>query len=477
MGNFSSSPSDDYPLEPRRLDKVFEDVVHHPPRRVLRAVDANKVALPGRTTKLERLPQATLLPPTPTPKQLLDACCDLAEMITPGITRSALKDEASRRRALNILRGEAVQTAVAEALAKQAACTDTRGSDLKALKQLQKQAHAIAESSTLSLERAAAELSEIHTRQIRRVRAKSQKRVTIAEPIASEQYDTAHQTAGSERLITSGDCSYGSSAHTSALDVHEVSTPATGASHAPRASHSSTSGLQSNEPQSSSSRSSLGERLSVCAPQPLQRPRSTPEPSPRVVDGAESESVEGGALGVPLAEHLDSPEAVLAYLAHRRAQLDEQKAAAAHAHTNTAVLEHKSSPPSEDDLSPPHGELSRGESPAAPTTVQVAAWRAVPIVASRIKDLTSAAFLSDDDSDHFSRLSTDSASSPSETSSDVDAAASWRAADAKEEEHAALVGALRQQIAQLTASLEEERAAKERMLHAKVVCPHCESIF
>ena len=124
------------------------------------------------------------------------------------------------------------------------------------------------------------------------------------------------------------------------------------------------------------------------------------------------------------------------------------------------MLEHKSSPPSEDDLSPPHGELSHGESPAAPTTVQVAAWRAVPIVASRIKDLSSAAFLSDDDSDHFSRLSTDSASSPSETSSDVDAAASWRAADAKEEEHAALVGALRQQIAQLTASLEEERAAK-----------------
>ena len=103
----AASSSEDFQLEPRRLDRAFESVHQTKPRVPLGTIHANKrdslPHRPGLVAKKRAEPPppcaATIVPPTPANR--LDACCDLATLLTPGATRSALKDEACRRHALN----------------------------------------------------------------------------------------------------------------------------------------------------------------------------------------------------------------------------------------------------------------------------------------------------------------------------------------------------------------------------------------
>lgn len=238
----SADAADDYDLQPKKL--VFPE----PDRRPIHT---------GGT------PAAKPPPLTPLP-------C----LLTPSATMTAMKDEKHRRSALDVIRGDAVKTAVARGLARAAADSD----DLEHLKSLQREMQTIAAETTRSLEQAAAELSEVHGRQLERARRRD---------AMGKQKTPATRTV-----------------------VH-ADPPA------PAPMPAGTS-----------------------APVPLSRPRSTPD------------SVRHG-------HELNSPESVRAYLAERKAQLAEQRAAAA----GTRRADHeprKPEPRSRDSDASDHDSSDRG---------------------------------------------------------------------------------------------------------------------
>ena len=203
-----------------------------------------------------------------------------AGFLSPGASLTARKDDAMRRKALAALRGEAVQTAVAEGLARAAASGSSRA-DLEALRRLQKDIHTIADASTESLGRAASELDAVHRRQVDRARRNATARASATDVIAP-----AAPVPELEGKPTGG-------------ELAQAATPATTVrpSRAAQSSRSSCEPIDENQ---------------HAAPVPLSRPRSTPS----------------AAGSPPSTDHLNSPEAVRAYLAQRKAQLAEQKVAA-----------------------------------------------------------------------------------------------------------------------------------------------------
>ena len=380
MGNAGSTAADEHPLEPRRLDEIFNSVQlpkqPAPARMPLGPVNANanaNIRLPGALSgAFRKAPSAKRDPPKPAQASIclfsppngechLDANAYGSVMCTPSATRSAIKDEEARLKALNVLRSEAIQTAVAEVLAKQAAEAASAGStsDLKVLKMLQQQVQAVAASAATKLEQTAAELDAVHTRQVERARQK--RRVTIADPphkdeataaSASPRGSKADEPRGSQADETSGskvdeprgskaDETSGSKADEADVAITAVAAGATPATPA--------MGLAIGH--------AIGHAMvalypAIVAPQPLSRPRSTPEPGSSRAHAAAVETaamqaaveaavVEAAAVQAAAVEaaaaapepettlSLDSPQAVLAYLALRKAQLAQQRREAA----------------------------------------------------------------------------------------------------------------------------------------------------
>ena len=569
MGNTTSAP-DDYPLQPRRLDKVFDDVKG--PRVPLGAVNSNannanaNAKRPGRAAKKQHQEHVEPLPPSyasvvpPTPEGPPDPSGEFASTLTPGATRSAMKDEVARRRALHVLRGEAVQTAVAETLAKTAASASTRGGDLNALKTLQKQVNAIAESSTVSLEKAAAELQEVHTRQLERVRRK--RRVTIAEPPQQadpeevEEAGARDQAAegqaqgqGQEAPATGGEFEAVDAAvaatftpnaadivasllrrpsllapPTAAATVEEeetrAATPevAAAAAASPIMDHATASDAT---PAAAATPTTPGvglafgaaARAADLAPQPLPRPRSTPEPMTAApneqadASAASASSAASSATSDPSAANLDSPEAVMAYLAHRKAQLTEQRKKAALVRAQLSELEETqrrlrgSEAAEEAEKARSSAASSRGSRGSAAPPSRAPPWSLG--LWSRVSVATTeAAFSSDAGSEAAEEAAAEQAAEQAEAETEeapatalevvLNSPPTWvtpEAAAAEEAtvttergapssiEEVALVLSLRRKITALEEALEAERVCKERMLHSKVVCPHCEAIF
>ena len=584
MGNAGSTAADEYPLEPRRLDEIFNSVQlpkqPAPARMPLGPVNANanaNIRLPGALSgAFRKAPSAKRDPPKPAQASIclfsppngechLDANAYGSVMCTPSATRSAIKDEEARLKALNVLRSEAIQTAVAEVLAKQAAEAASAGStsDLKVLKMLQQQVQAVAASAATKLEQTAAELDAVHTRQVERARQK--RRVTIADPphkdeataaSASPRGSTADEPRGSQADDTSGskvdeprgskaDETSGSKADEADVAITAVAAGATPATPA--------MGLAIGH--------AIGHAMvalypAIVAPQPLSRPRSTPEPGSSRAHAAAVETaamqaaveaavVEAAAVQAAAVEaaaaapepettlSLDSPQAVLAYLALRKAQLAQQRREAAQLRAQLRALETAQkglraegagargdeggvyesamvgTPGSQGSMSwcseacseawseADEDAPTRGLVPAeiAPTTTRGLVPTEIsptmaPMEPASSDEIANSSFPSWPNPEQVEGEAAAEVATvgmkvrprskpllPTELAGALAGAPLNERAARPSVEEVALVLALRRKVVELQEELDAERQSKERMLNASVVCPHCESIF
>ena len=584
MGNAGSTAADEYPLEPRRLDEIFNSVQlpkqPAPARMPLGPVNANanaNIRLPGALSgAFRKAPSAKRDPPKPAQASIclfsppngechLDANAYGSVMCTPSATRSAIKDEEARLKALNVLRSEAIQTAVAEVLAKQAAEAASAGStsDLKVLKMLQQQVQAVAASAATKLEQTAAELDAVHTRQVERARQK--RRVTIADPphkdeataaSASPRGSKADEPRGSQADETSGskvdeprgskaDETSGSKADEADVAITAVAAGATPATPA--------MGLAIGH--------AIGHAMvalypAIVAPQPLSRPRSTPEPGSSRAHAAAVETaamqaaveaavVEAAAVQAAAVEaaaaapepettlSLDSPQAVLAYLALRKAQLAQQRREAAQLRAQLRALETAQkglraegagargdeggvyesamvgTPGSQGSMSwcseacseawseADEDAPTRGLVPAeiAPTTTRGLVPTEIsptmaPMEPASSDEIANSSFPSWPNPEQVEGEAAAEVATvgmkvrprskpllPTELAGALAGAPLNERAARPSVEEVALVLALRRKVVELQEELDAERQSKERMLNASVVCPHCESIF
>ena len=583
MGNAGSTAADEYPLEPRRLDEIFNSVQlpkqPAPARMPLGPVNANanaNIRLPGALSgAFRKAPSAKRDPPKPAQASIclfsppngechLDANAYGSVMCTPSATRSAIKDEEARLKALNVLRSEAIQTAVAEVLAKQAAEAASAGStsDLKVLKMLQQQVQAVAASAATKLEQTAAELDAVHTRQVERARQK--RRVTIADPphkdeataaSASPRGSKADEPRGSQADETSGskvdeprgskaDETSGSKADEADVAITAVAAGATPATPA--------MGLAIGH--------AIGHAMvalypAIVAPQPLSRPRSTPEPGSSRAHAAavetaamqaaveaavvEAAAVQAAAVQAAAVEaaaaapepettlSLDSPQAVLAYLALRKAQLAQQRREAAQLRAQLRALETAQkglraegagargdeggvyesamvgTPGSQGSMSwcseacseawseADEDAPTRGLVPAeiAPTTTRGLVPTEIsptmaPMEPASSDEIANSSFPSWPNPEQVEGEAAAEVATvgmkvrprskpllPTELAGALAGAPLNERAARPSVEEVALVLALRRKV------VDAERQSKERMLNASVVCPHCESIF
>ena len=581
MGNAGSTAADEYPLEPRRLDEIFNSVQlpkqPAPARMPLGPVNANanaNIRLPGALSgAFRKAPSAKRDPPKPAQASIclfsppngechLDANAYGSVMCTPSATRSAIKDEEARLKALNVLRSEAIQTAVAEVLAKQAAEAASAGStsDLKVLKMLQQQVQAVAASAATKLEQTAAELDAVHTRQVERARQK--RRVTIADPphkdeataaSASPRGSKADEPRGSQADETSGskvDETSGSKADEADVAITAVAAGATPATPA--------MGLAIGH--------AIGHAMvalypAIVAPQPLSRPRSTPEPGSSRAHAAavetaamqaaveaavvEAAAVQAAAVQAAAVEaaaaapepettlSLDSPQAVLAYLALRKAQLAQQRREAAQLRAQLRALETAQkglraegagargdeggvyesamvgTPGSQGSMSwcseacseawseADEDAPTRGLVPAeiAPTTTRGLVPTEIsptmaPMEPASSDEIANSSFPSWPNPEQVEGEAAAEVATvgmkvrprskpllPTELAGALAGAPLNERAARPSVEEVALVLALRRKVVELQEELDAERQSKERMLNASVVCPHCESIF
>ena len=573
MGNAGSTAADEYPLEPRRLDEIFNSVQlpkqPAPARMPLGPVNANanaNIRLPGALSgAFRKAPSAKRDPPKPAQASIclfsppngechLDANAYGSVMCTPSATRSAIKDEEARLKALNVLRSEAIQTAVAEVLAKQAAEAASAGStsDLKVLKMLQQQVQAVAASAATKLEQTAAELDAVHTRQVERARQK--RRVTIADPphkdeataaSASPRGSKADEPRGSKADETSG----------SKVDEADVAITAVAAGATPA---TPAMGLAIGH--------AIGHAMvafypAIVAPQPLSRPRSTPEPGSSRAHAAavetaamqaaveaavvEAAAVQAAAVQAAAVEaaaaapepettlSLDSPQAVLAYLALRKAQLAQQRREAAQLRAQLRALETAQkglraegagargdeggvyesamvgTPGSQGSMSwcseacseawseADEDAPTRGLVPAeiAPTTTRGLVPTEIsptmaPMEPASSDEIANSSFPSWPNPEQVEGEAAAEVATvgmkvrprskpllPTELAGALAGAPLNERAARPSVEEVALVLALRRKVVELQEELDAERQSKERMLNASVVCPHCESIF
>jgi len=471
----------------------------------------------------------------------LDASAHGSVMCTPSATRSAIKDEEARLKALNVLRSEAIQTAVAEVLAKQAAEAASAGSagDLKVLKMLQQQVQAVAASAATKLEQTAAELDAVHTRQVERARQK--RRVTIADP---PQRDEATTASASPRGSKADEVDVAITAAAAGV------TPATPAM-ASAIGHAIGHAMAALYP-------------AIAAPQPLSRPRSTPEPASfRAHAVAEEAAATLAAAAAPepatapeTTLSLDSPQAVLAYLALRKAQLAQQRREAAQLREQLRALEttqkglradgagargdeggadeSAGTPWSQGSMSrcseacsvacseacseadedaPTRGlvpaviaptmaptmaptelassdEIANSSFPSWPNPEQVEGEAAAEVATAGMTVGPRSRLPAADEGGNQHAISMQSGMTvgprsrpplPTELAGAVAGAQlNERAARPRQRpsmEEVALVLALRRKVVELQEELDAERQSKERMLNASVVCPHCEAIF
>ena len=581
MGNAGSTAADEYPLEPRRLDEIFNSVQlpkqPAPARMPLGPVNANanaNIRLPGALSgAFRKAPSAKRDPPKPAQASIclfsppngechLDANAYGSVMCTPSATRSAIKDEEARLKALNVLRSEAIQTAVAEVLAKQAAEAASAGStsDLKVLKMLQQQVQAVAASAATKLEQTAAELDAVHTRQVERARQK--RRVTIADPphkdeataaSASPRGSKADEPRGSQADETSGskaDETSGSKADEADVAITAVAAGATPATPA--------MGLAIGH--------AIGHAMvalypAIVAPQPLSRPRSTPEPGSSRAHAAavetaamqaaveaavvEAAAVQAAAVQAAAVEaaaaapepettlSLDSPQAVLAYLALRKEQLAQQRREAAQLRAQLRALETAQkglraegagargdeggvyesamvgTPGSQGSMSwcseacseawseADEDAPTRGLVPAeiAPTTTRGLVPTEIsptmaPMEPASSDEIANSSFPSWPNPEQVEGEAAAEVATvgmkvrprskpllPTELAGALAGAPLNERAARPSVEEVALVLALRRKVVELQEELDAERQSKERMLNASVVCPHCESIF
>ena len=600
MGNAGSTAADEYPLEPRRLDEIFNSVQlpkqPAPARMPLGPVNANanaNIRLPGALSgAFRKAPSAKRDPPKPAQASIclfsppngechLDANAYGSVMCTPSATRSAIKDEEARLKALNVLRSEAIQTAVAEVLAKQAAEAASAGStsDLKVLKMLQQQVQAVAASAATKLEQTAAELDAVHTRQVERARQK--RRVTIADPphkdeataaSASPRGSKADEPRGSQADETSGskvDEPRGSKAdETSGSKVDEPrgsKADETSGSKADEADVAITAVAAGATPATPAMGLAIGHAIghamvalypAIVAPQPLSRPRSTPEPGSSRAHAAAVETaamqaaveaavVEAAAVQAAAVEaaaaapepettlSLDSPQAVLAYLALRKAQLAQQRREAAQLRAQLRALETAQkglraegagargdeggvyesamvgTPGSQGSMSwcseacseawseADEDAPTRGLVPAeiAPTTTRGLVPTEIsptmaPMEPASSDEIANSSFPSWPNPEQVEGEAAAEVATvgmkvrprskpllPTELAGALAGAPLNERAARPSVEEVALVLALRRKVVELQEELDAERQSKERMLNASVVCPHCESIF
>ena len=304
-----------------------------------------------------------------------------------------------------------MQAAVAAGLA-QAAASSKSAADIEALRQLQRQVHLIAEASTSSLEAAAAELSNVHRRQVERARRCP--KLTHAQPLGS---------------------------------------PEPGVAPAPQTSTTPSTTRTSRTSMPSTICVSIKEE--VTAPVPLPRPRSTP-----------------GAAGTPqppppMTDELNSPEAVRAYLAARKVQLEEQRRAAVDLRAQLAEIEQRQKDlrmlPG--DSGEAHGNLQAScafESTDGSEAASTPCWvtpevEEAPVQADEVPVAVDA-----------TKVEAELGAGP---------LLSPHALRLRQDFETGLVMGLRRKLTELSQALEEEKRSKERLCAAHAACPTCRAVM
>ena len=426
MGVAASSAAHNDPVV-RHIDFSNQPNVRAP----LGALPVNNQPVPGRAaTKMESVRHRQ--PPFASP--------DRPPPPTPEVTATARKDEGIRRAALDQLCGDAVHKAVASHLAVAASSADL---SISQLKNLQKHAQEIAQSSTVELQAAVSELREVHQRQLHRARRHREAPRCCSVVNECKEGDEPAMEEVQEPRVSDH-------VHDPIREDEEV------ANAPPPATPAFTDDLKENVPTPATSQpdSTQAAKPPLRAPAPLGPPRATPEaPTPGC-------NVSAVVRGIDNASAFDGPEFVRAYLSVRREQLAEQRVAA---EEMGAQFE---------ELLARQRELRDGilDGSVCSGSVGTVGSRSSRRSVVRFSD----AELKSDVVPMRLPLTPEELCAVEEDAGAIAAARAIEAianAVAPEE----CPEALRHRVCELMSQLEDERKHTKRMLCAQVVCPHCEA--